>query len=185
MFHLELSSITEMSTTIIDTETGELRSAIACHICRKRKIKCGRELPQCMKCAMSSQGCEYPERIHKPGPKMGSSQSPRKRKSVASTEESMVQSKRSRSHLSREDIQSPQASRQLPTPQASLSASSPENNPKVMQSLSFIVHPSHEVCSPEERSEAGVMSRFASIDDTLLNSSCYALGIDPNSLGRL
>ena len=65
---------------VSDNEAARSRSSIACQICRKRKIKCGRELPQCTLCKQSLQNCVYPEKALRPGPKIGSTQIPRKRK---------------------------------------------------------------------------------------------------------
>lgn len=47
-------------------------STLACYMCRKRKIKCGRELPHCTICKETSQECSYPAKPLRPGPKIGS-----------------------------------------------------------------------------------------------------------------
>jgi hypothetical protein len=44
---------------------------IACRSCRARKVRCGRELPQCFNCLSHDQTCVYPPRSLKPGPKLG------------------------------------------------------------------------------------------------------------------
>jgi hypothetical protein len=35
------------------------RLALSCVACRKRKVKCGRELPRCVRCVKGSQECKY------------------------------------------------------------------------------------------------------------------------------
>ncbi|KAJ9502005.1 hypothetical protein H2202_002069 [Exophiala xenobiotica] len=76
-----------MSENNFSEEEGtQLRSAIACHVCRKRKVKCGREMPQCSLCQQSLQVCEYARKPLRPGPKIGSTQNPRKRKNRTLTD---------------------------------------------------------------------------------------------------
>lgn len=55
-------------------------SNIACRSCRRRKVKCTREIPECSICLQTNQSCEYPKSAIRPGPKMGSTQQARKRK---------------------------------------------------------------------------------------------------------
>ncbi|TVY40018.1 hypothetical protein LOCC1_G004739 [Lachnellula occidentalis] len=73
-----------MSTIDDDSSSSREEEArvshIACHMCRRRKIRCGRELPCCEVCERTSQVCEYPAQILKPGPKIGSTQRSRKRR---------------------------------------------------------------------------------------------------------
>ncbi|OQD68780.1 hypothetical protein PENDEC_c031G02206 [Penicillium decumbens] len=61
------------------------RSALACHACRKRKVKCDRQFPQCLVCDQTGQTCNYPLRSMKPGPKIGSSQKQRKYRRLKET----------------------------------------------------------------------------------------------------
>ncbi|TVY86748.1 hypothetical protein LAWI1_G007124 [Lachnellula willkommii] len=60
-------------------------SHIACHMCRRNGLvlttcRSGRELPCCEVCERTSQACEYPAQVLKPGPKIGSTQRSRKRR---------------------------------------------------------------------------------------------------------
>lgn len=47
---------------------------LSCQSCRRRKVRCDKELPSCSLCLKSSQICNYPPGPLKPGPKLGSSQ---------------------------------------------------------------------------------------------------------------
>lgn len=47
---------------------------LSCQSCRRRKVRCDKELPSCSLCVKSSQNCTYPAGPLKPGPKLGSSQ---------------------------------------------------------------------------------------------------------------
>lgn len=47
---------------------------LSCQSCRRRKVRCDKELPSCSLCIKSSQTCTYPPGPLKPGPKLGSSQ---------------------------------------------------------------------------------------------------------------
>ena len=52
---------------------------LSCQSCRRRKVRCDKELPSCSLCVKSSQTCTYPPGPLKPGPKLGSSQRSLKR----------------------------------------------------------------------------------------------------------
>ena len=52
---------------------------LSCQSCRRRKVRCDKELPSCSLCVKSSQTCTYPPEPLKPGPKLGSSQRSLKR----------------------------------------------------------------------------------------------------------
>lgn len=52
---------------------------LSCQSCRRRKVRCDKELPSCSLCTKSSQTCNYPSGPLKPGPKLGSSQRSLKR----------------------------------------------------------------------------------------------------------
>jgi hypothetical protein len=54
------------------------RASITCFSCRKRKIKCGRETPQCSQCRLGLHLCKYPDGVQKPGPKAGSARRARR-----------------------------------------------------------------------------------------------------------
>ncbi|KAK4671665.1 hypothetical protein QC764_607830 [Podospora pseudoanserina] len=44
---------------------------LACYACKRRKVKCDRQLPVCSLCQKLSGQCEYPTHAEKPGPKTG------------------------------------------------------------------------------------------------------------------
>lgn len=52
---------------------------LSCFICRKRKVKCSRQLPACSLCTRLSLDCAYPTESQKPGPKKGANQERKKR----------------------------------------------------------------------------------------------------------
>ncbi|KPI41407.1 uncharacterized protein AB675_9135 [Cyphellophora attinorum] len=113
-------------------------SKIACHNCRKRKVKCDRELPACSICSYNNQVCSYPDRVLKPGPKLGSKN---------------ARSKRRRSSVDDDTLQGDRHPHQPGSgtgPECSPMPGSPAtlNDNREMQSLSFIIHPSHELTSP-------------------------------------
>ena len=56
------------------------QAALSCQECRRRKIKCDRQLPTCVACLSSSMACVYPAGPLKPGPKPGFTRRPKKRK---------------------------------------------------------------------------------------------------------
>jgi hypothetical protein len=119
------------------TKAGNL-SKIACHNCRKRKVKCDRELPVCSICSYNNQVCSYPDRVLKPGPKLGSKN---------------ARSKRRRSSIDEDTLHGERNSHQPGSgtgPECSPMPGSPTtmNDNREMQSLSFIIHPSHELTSP-------------------------------------
>ncbi|CAK7235340.1 hypothetical protein SCUCBS95973_009237 [Sporothrix curviconia] len=60
-------------------EKGPAVAEIACHLCRRRKVKCDRMLPHCKVCLHTNQVCEYPLHAKKPGPKIGSLQRHKRR----------------------------------------------------------------------------------------------------------
>jgi len=156
-------------------ETGEIRSILACHLCRRRKIKCTRELPCCAICEQTSQQCAYPERMSKPGPKLGSTQILRKRKHD-SLKHRQEHASPTRDGSRAQDYSSPSS------PLRSTFTTARSNN---IQSLSFIVHPSHESCSPEVPSNSMTVGREADDEQPLLTSSCFSMGIDPVHLDTM
>jgi len=74
---------------------------------------------------------------------------------------------------------------QLLSPEGSLTSSSPPKQSKDIQSLSFIIHPSHESCSPEQRNDATPLSEPTGGKENILALCCYSLGVNPNHLDRL
>lgn len=58
--------------------TGQ--ATLSCQECRRRKIKCDRQLPICVACMNSSMACVYPAGPLKPGPKPGFNRRSKKRR---------------------------------------------------------------------------------------------------------
>jgi Fungal Zn(2)-Cys(6) binuclear cluster domain len=165
-------------------ETGEPHSTIACHVCRKRKIKCGRELPRCAMCEQSSQECAYPQRAARPGPKIGSSQLKRKR----NHERNYSNSNRRQSQNYREDESSENAKAATApsSPNPSETSGASYERAKTIQSLSFIIHPSHESCSPEDvQTRTPQVAQAPSKGETAVTAICSALSISPDLMNRL
>lgn len=55
-------------------------SGLACYACKRRKVKCDRQLPVCALCRKANAVCEYPTHAEKPGPKTGSLQGIKRRR---------------------------------------------------------------------------------------------------------
>ena len=175
-----------------DNENGSPSSVMACYMCRKRKIKCSRELPSCAICERSSQPCSYPSRAGRPGPKIGSTQAPRKRHRPSVEEDDPRGRNKHRLDLQqREQDSSDNESTNLsgPLPDTSMSSASSYRQIQEMQSLSFIVHPSHESCSPEdaqERQDAYPGSASVAVRrPAVLATTCLALKTNLDLLDRL
>ncbi|RDL38598.1 uncharacterized protein BP5553_02938 [Venustampulla echinocandica] len=177
-----------MSNATMDEETGELRSNIACYVCRKRKIKCGREIPHCSICEQSSQSCYYPGRAARPGPKIGSTQNGRKRQRDSSNLEK-GNSKPSKRHavepLEGAKNENTEVGGDYTSPNHSVTSTTSYKQVKDMQSLSFIIHPSHECCSPEEEQAQVHTPDPPSNEEPMLTATCYALDISPDIMNRL
>jgi len=170
-------------------KTGEPRSTIACHVCRRRKIKCGRELPRCAMCEQSSQECAYPQRAARPGPKIGSSQLGRKRnRDQSGNERNYSNSNRRQSQNYREDESSENAKEATApsSPDPSETSGASYERAKTIQSLSFIIHPSHESCSPEDaQTRTPQVAPAPSKGETAVTAICSALSISPDLMNRL
>jgi len=161
-------------------------SRISCHGCRKRKVKCNRELPSCSICRQSSQRCSYPKRILKPGPKIGSTNTACKRKRAGNHESHRREFRGAQSITSEESIQKehPQIPESGPT--SSGVSSKSLRHSKDIQSLSFIIHPSHESCSPEERScRPTSVGQMPGNETPLLIEACLAFGVVPEIMRAL
>jgi hypothetical protein len=125
---------------------------LACHNCKRRKIKCDRQLPECAFCRERSQKCEYPAEARKPGPKPGT----RKRLSMRSNS-SVGDGPPARIHRA-SDVSTayPSPSDHLAgtldttSPVNSFTGATPESN-----LLSRMIHPSHETRPPSETDAAG------------------------------
>ena len=172
----------------------EFVSSIACHICRKRKVKCTRELPKCSICQKSSQECTYPIRARRPGPKIGSTHSARKKTRVPVSESPTAQAKSSR-RRAQEPVSSSDhettaylhdKNRKSPSQKALTRSNSMVSNPLDLQNLSFIIHPSHESCSPGQRqTDLTGAGRGRGNDDARLEFCCFNLGVDLDTCHKL
>lgn len=61
------------------TSTQVPTALLSCQSCRRRKVRCHKQLPSCSLCVKISRTCTYPSGPLKPGPKLGSSQRSLKR----------------------------------------------------------------------------------------------------------
>ncbi|OAG35792.1 hypothetical protein AYO21_10026 [Fonsecaea monophora] len=243
--------------------SGSSVSNIACCSCRRRKVKCTREIPQCGICLQTNQACEYPASSTRPGPKIGSTQQARKRKHGSIVEEQREQDSatdrvrggqatqpeqsghaqekqaqqpalrltppseqqqtrllpqpqphpplQSNSPSSGSHAQShqpelqprrtPMPSHMLPLPQPSgmplaatlYQASSPSTSVSSglsrrshdIQSLSFIMHPSHERLAEDSLTDPKVIVDDSSSGQSTLESTCHALGLAQDDLQTL
>lgn len=73
-----MSDPIQLSTDAAPADEASL-APLSCFICRKRKVKCSRQLPSCSLCDRLSLDCAYPTESQKPGPKKGSNLERRKR----------------------------------------------------------------------------------------------------------
>ncbi|KIV98124.1 hypothetical protein PV10_01804 [Exophiala mesophila] len=171
-----------------EADQNQPRSVVACYVCRKRKVKCSKEYPQCTLCAQTLQTCEYPEKLLRPGPKIGSTQTPRKRKRQGETVQVNASAPRQRIDsplpptLAPQD--SPSPSRDLaPSPRGHVDLPEPDSpSPRPdIQSLSFIIHPSHDSCS-DQRKDGSPGSNKQRSPESHVASSCFALGFNPGLL---
>lgn len=150
-------------------------SALACKLCRQRKIKCTRELPYCLICQRAAQQCQYPETVKRPGPRIGYVQPPRRKAEGRAKENVPKNRKRRLSHISNCDTQG--ASDWEET-----SVARPENvGSSVSQkthSLSLIIHPWHESYVPEQGpSPQSAATCSPANQPNNIASSCILLGV--------
>jgi hypothetical protein len=181
------------------------QSKIACYVCRKRKIKCGRELPSCVICQETEQECTYPARAMKRGPKIGSIHaSSRKRQGkllspcrvfnrldltrlIADAKLDKIGTSQLGAHSDESpSARSQQVSTSIGSPNESpiATASTPTPISRDMLNLSFILHPCHESVSPEQQ-ETASQPEHSIRQDKLLATSCRCLGLTPNHLSIL
>lgn len=186
-------------------DSAETGSTIACYVCRRRKVKCGKELPFCLTCQKSAQSCVYPEKAQRPGPKIRDAQRPGKRRAQSmlalifsrlfesnlpqgSHFENGIQPEARRRRISDTDCE---YSRDNGRPEHSEAAQSPIEadatawDARKMHSLAFLVHPSHESCSPEDRYSQTPRSVSQSSSDALLADSCFTLGVSHRKMEQL
>ncbi|RMZ88468.1 hypothetical protein DV736_g4303, partial [Chaetothyriales sp. CBS 134916] len=142
-----------------------------------------------------AQACSYPQRILKPGPKLGSVRkkvSKRGRHDDSAFHDNLNQASQAnntvvtygnsgfQSQLGEEPVQ-----RQLTLPEDSSSPTS-LNHTKDMLSLSFIIHPSHETCGPEEdRDHHEELSQGQISEESLLTKASYTFGMTSASIKSL
>ncbi|KAJ0420815.1 fungal-specific transcription factor domain-containing protein [Aspergillus carlsbadensis] len=162
------------------------RADISCHLCRKRKVKCDRTVPQCRVCEQIGQPCTYPPGPLKPGPKLGS----------------LHRKKRVRNRFDGEDVLTSQgwvgavAAGHQPSalddegeeeevePDANDDDSAPTAEVKTVD-LAFILHPSHE---PSPSNSGPGASPEAVVDDhseDILRQTRAALGMDRAEIEHL
>ncbi|KAM0219270.1 hypothetical protein ACHAQD_006486 [Fusarium lateritium] len=167
------------------------KAAFACNVCRRRKIKCGKELPHCLLCQQNSLQCDYPRELRRRGPKIGSTQKLRRRQrqhpkgrpgALDIPYKVPVETQEPHTQLQPPVVQqSASLLAQLPQPPTSnIPASSPN-----IQSLSFILHPSHESYSPDDRRIQSPAGDAPSSEQNHVAASCHDLGFEPGCLGEL
>ncbi|OCL14888.1 hypothetical protein AOQ84DRAFT_189457 [Glonium stellatum] len=235
----------------VDENSRPAQSNIACQACRKRKIKCGRELPHCTVCTESRHMCEYPPGPLKPGPKIGTSHRSRKRQRMNVSEKASSSNEVSdrcgrrasrdsggnepesdNIHISLEPRRASQSAstifatqpaatsqaqpspsffsrpiyaeqtqgsivepsgpldaehcatrdRPPPSPVTTAAALSPGEGSLNIQNLSFIVHPSHESCTPGETADEAI----SPVGEPLMLARAWVtFGVRPETLYRL
>ncbi|KAM0244422.1 hypothetical protein ACHAP5_006224 [Fusarium lateritium] len=177
---------------IATSEDGDKgKAASACNVCRRRKIKCGKELPHCLLCQQNSLQCDYPRELRRRGPKIGSTQKLRRRQrqhprgrpgAFDIPYKAPIEIREPHTQLQPPVVQqSASLVTQLPQPPTrNISASTPN-----MQSLSFILHPSHESYSPGDRSIQSPSGDAPSSEQNHIAASCQDLGFEPGHLREL
>lgn len=165
-------------------ETGDFQSSLSCYVCRKRKVKCGRELPRCLVCEQSFQVCDYPQRVSKPGPKIGTTRKSRKRGQDAGQEPTR-QRRKSISTVSADDTElMDQINGRDLSREALDHTNELRKDTKEIQDLSFIMHPSHECCAeaPERQSPSQADLQF---NDNPLEIGFGVLGLTSDVTEKL
>jgi hypothetical protein len=152
-------------------------SGIACFLCRKRKIRCSKDLPRCRLCKHSDLRCEYPERARKPGPKIGSSQKIRRARRATSIQEDNSVATESNARLARSSVRSSLAHPNI--------ATEPNRCLLSMQTISFIIHPSQDSCVVENEPNSTPTGDSNCNDEPLLTATSYSLGINPDLMKQL
>ncbi|KNG86964.1 hypothetical protein ANOM_004183 [Aspergillus nomiae NRRL 13137] len=164
-------------------------AALSCRECRRRKIKCSRQLPVCDACITSLNACVYPAGPLKPGPKAGCCHRSKKRKLEPQSHSprtmdmglltmvpqhdtnaqpgksflSPVQEKGSRIDVGASSTPHSvlRASNEPSGP--SLFSQSPEQGPAIThRRLSWLVHPNHEpIYKPSDGTEHSMIEPLA------------------------
>ncbi|CCT69331.1 uncharacterized protein FFUJ_06847 [Fusarium fujikuroi IMI 58289] len=176
---------------------------VACHSCRKRKVKCDREQPCCHVCIETGQYCEYPERVLKPGPKIGSLQRRGRRYRDRCQSKPTDQLNRNNESASPIDQNGGERSivvdvSQSERRQSFASSSSRRKSDAQDQNaghkvsklnihdLSFILHPSHEVTTPDEEPPTAMSVESADVDNQrLFQSACQCVGLSKQSVEKM
>ncbi|OJJ05915.1 hypothetical protein ASPVEDRAFT_45359 [Aspergillus versicolor CBS 583.65] len=170
---------------------------IACYSCRRRKVKCDRQRPQCLVCLETSQDCCYPERSLKPGPKLGSSKRPRKRTLQQSDNDGSETSPKS--NAPRESLETSSKTPGIPPAlkttldagagtlgekgvSSMKTASDPRSN---IHDLSFILHPAHEAASPENKEPTPPETTSRELHCMKFEDACAALGVTVTSMATI
>lgn len=160
---------------------NEKRAVIACYNCRKRKVRCDRTIPNCSPCRNLQRSCNYPEGIKKPGPRLGSVHKKRQiREAAQHTKHVLVDAVSSlcedNSH-DRDDDDSV-----LSFAEAAYGPRRQQQN-KDIQSISYIIHPSHEYCElPNSKSNNHSNPDVTNTNDRAVLSACRSLGLTRNSM---
>jgi len=55
----------------VDDISSAGEAALACNCCRRRKLRCSREVPTCQQCRKTGSECVYESKRAKPGMKAG------------------------------------------------------------------------------------------------------------------
>lgn len=163
---------------------GDLQLTLACCVCRKRKIRCGRELPCCLVCEQTYQVCEYPQRVSKPEPKIGTTRKSRKRQQE-SQDNARRQRRKSVSVASVDEELSDNISQTALFPEPMRQSNEFREQSGRIQSLSFIMHPSHESCALDSERAPTITTNTQPDGDSLPTASCVALGITPYVMSEL
>ena len=173
-----------MMSTILyhDHETSDLRrSKNACDGCRSRKVKCSKELPRCINCQSCRQRCNYPRKVLKPGPKLGSVH---KRRILEHQGGERYQSapQKTWKDASREGRDSVDVSRRW---ELGVSDEDSLRCSKHMQTVSELCLPSNEVTSPESVATGTNLMASSPRPRHVLISTCRSLGLTVDIVKQL
>lgn len=142
-----------------------MQAQLACYSCRQRKVRCDGALPHCSQCQRGQKACKYPEDAKKPGPKMGSIHKKHRKRDPTT----LIRG----SHKVRQqgDVESIFAS-----PEPALKATRHQRTENI-QSISYIIHPSHESCSPQSSRLDVAPADTTNGNGSLLISACCTFGV--------
>ncbi|KAL4810590.1 hypothetical protein BDV18DRAFT_155202 [Aspergillus unguis] len=177
------------------------KSDLACHSCRKRKVKCDRDLPRCMACGQTGQTCNYPLHPMKPGPKIGSFQRQRKGRQIKKTGQNEPAGYPSSSpsnpgmnaydgdfrtldDVLETDKAPSKATNNTDAAAEADAAEQPRNQHLNMHDLSFILHPSHE-SSPPGGDQAQSVSSKEGGQASLCRQACKELGVSQTLMNQM